>query len=227
MVEKLGELLVFDYAPNLKIVGCFHALSNRDKVDLEHLIEKSEFVAIESDEIRMRKGAKFYSAKGKLTIPPIVEENGEEMREYKISGGDYRFLRAFLDLNDRSIDELNQKIKLVEGVERNGDESEMEFSYKVSKALGKPVYLVDMPTDMILMRLCNFPSYVKIIEVLSLKTRGSHVKRVMQFMHSEREEYMLRMIEQNEGPVGLLERKGLLIVGVSHAINFYNQSRNG
>ncbi|GAG49109.1 unnamed protein product, partial [marine sediment metagenome] len=52
-----GELLVFDYAPNLKIVGTYHGAKSKHHIKvLEELIDESDFVALEYDKYRLEKG---------------------------------------------------------------------------------------------------------------------------------------------------------------------------
>ena len=58
-VFETGKLFVFDYVPNLKIVGGGHGLNEEDRGTLEELVEGSDFVAVENDRFRKKSRGNF------------------------------------------------------------------------------------------------------------------------------------------------------------------------
>ncbi|MEK6857525.1 MAG: hypothetical protein AABX39_02975, partial [Nanoarchaeota archaeon] len=85
----------------------------------------------------------------------------------------------------------------------------------------KDSYLVDQPIYIMLTKLCSMSLTEKIAHLMDFNNHNA-TGRAEEIMTSEREEYMLQEIEKREGCTILeLKRKGLLVVGYSHAVKYW------
>lgn len=212
------ELLIFDYAPNLKIVGAFHALNAQDKQDLERLITESDFVALENDEHRRLNNNG--SPDIALSIPYSPTHWDEKSQRLVTNIFDLSYLVIFTHLNRHYIASFNARGNRG----RTTGESESDFCHDVASKKNKPVYLVDIPIYLTLEKLASLNPLQKALHLLTLRfdRNSPDVKRILD---DEREDYMLRQIERHERrKIKNLRRKGLLVVGYDHAANYYGNA---
>ncbi len=212
------ELLIFDYAPNLKIVGAFHALNAQDKQDLERLITESDFVALESDEHRTLNNNKVTIV---LSIPYSPTHWDEKSQRMITNIFDLAYLSIFSYMNQYYITSLNAG----GNQRRNTEEYESDFCHDVARQKNKPVYLVDTPAYTTLEKLASLNPLQKALHLLTLLFDRENPPAVRRILADEREDYMLRQIERHERrKIKNLRRKGLLVVGYSHAANYYGNA---
>ncbi len=208
-----GDLLIFDYAPNLKIVGTHHALRASDKRILEDLITESDFTALEWDEFRSKNQEAF--------ICTSKEKRGycEEEKTFYASKLDVCLLNSLYDFCDLDV------IKDAELYGRNLEENEFDFCEKICKEQGKMAYLVDIPELIFFERLVELPIDSKLIAIISLKLLKKSTFTINKIVEDDREEYMLKEIEKYECSIQNLKRKGILVVGYTHAENYLSKMK--
>jgi len=211
-----GELVVFDYAPNLTIVGAHHCIDDRDKEELTDLVMGADFVAIESCYHRLDGF--------------IVEESmGEPFKDENALFCD-PFDKLYLDefhntlriYNERLCEFMNKST----GRNRTTRENEQRFSRRLALAEGKEVYFVDVPWIDTLHKFTQMSLEDKWGHIASAKGNlGLHIRDVRKILFSDREEYMLAEIERLESPFESLQRKGILVCGSFHALNYFDQMK--
>lgn len=218
------DLLIFNYAPNLRVVGGFHALDEEDKSILEALIDECDFVALETDEVHIKNNMN-------LTIIKSESRRGWNEKEQALCLGpfDTEYIKAYSNLNKKFLQIINtsENSPRVRDIKSN----EIQFSYNCAKQKGKDVYLVDMPKHEIMLRLCDLSIFRKIHHIwymidlecsakLGVRQLIGLCLAVENILGRDREEYMLEQIAQEEGPLEKMERKGVLVVGRNHAENY-------
>ena len=218
------ELLIFNYTPTLRIVGTYHALHNQDKENLENLIRESDFIALEYDELRKeRRGAipVSYSSTKRGYLP-------QEKTLY-VDLSNLIYLSLFCNLNHHLIKKGN--ILFAEDKQsRNTSQLEFEFAISVAKNHHKQVHLVDMPSHKLFEKLIALNFKTKLYHLKNMLTAAclSHYPpEIAQLLCLEREHYMLQQLEQiYHCPLPQIVQKGLLIVGMTHAINYYHRTQS-
>lgn len=208
-----SPLLVFNYTPNLTVVGTHHALNGDDRRTLELLVDQSDFVALEDDDVR-RKTNNTVNVRYSFTRRGYSPENGCLYVGYL----DGYYLRWVSSLNKRRNRTGNKESR------RDEKESEFSFCFDLARQRGKDVYLVDMPAYEALHRLTRLSFITKLHHLWSLYKGKDEPIKVDEIMVHQREDEMLSGTETNEVPLPLLKRKGLLVVGMTHAEN-YRQRR--
>ncbi|MBI4163261.1 MAG: hypothetical protein HY512_00230 [Candidatus Aenigmarchaeota archaeon] len=217
------DLLIFDYAPNLTIVGTYHALNDADKVAIKEIISESDFVALEFDEWRL--------ARQEGNIIPHLTRRGYSRKEAS-------FYTSFLDCVylDLLFDRLKNTIATTNGnyngelasqglQERDVHQSEFVFCERVAREMGRDVHLVDQLYKM-LSRLVALDPVMKARHLWYGTQRGMWPKPVRDIFRSMRDTDMLLGIEEKEGPIKELKRHGSLFVGRSHAVRYLNNLLN-
>ena len=101
--------------------------------------------------------------------------------------------------------------------------NEFDFVTKLAEEREKEAYLVDRSFYETFQELSKLPIKVKYQHLKSLWKVSKFPSEVDQIMCTQREQYMLDQIVGHEGPLDTLERKGFLLVGMSHAFNYHNQ----
>lgn len=211
------ELLIFDLAPKLTVVGGFHALNDEDKLILEQLVDRSDFVALESDQFRagLREDPI-------ISIDAILRNDAKVYHEkenvFNVSLVDYYYLRMFRRLNQLSIRRAN--ILSTRTGERDTSYDELEYCYDLCQKEKKRCHLVDVPVYAIEERLAQLPMATKVGHLLSYLLPSGRPKPVAQILCQEREKYMLEQIVKNEGDLNQLQSQGLFVVGRTHALNY-------
>src|SRR3989344_2197195 len=138
-----GELLIFDYAQNLKIVGTYHDLNQRDKGILEDLITKSDFVALESDENRVRNRVTPLGG-----LPSLI---------------DLYYFSTLICYHVEHIGRVNREFSPETDPRGRGPmQNEFNFCYRVAKNKSKTIYLVDWPLAYLLQELSKLPLRTKL-----------------------------------------------------------------
>ncbi|MBW2970126.1 hypothetical protein KY309_02545 [Candidatus Woesearchaeota archaeon] len=210
LVAEKGRLLAFPYSSssNLTIVGTFHALNEEDKSRLESLIDESDFVALEYDDVRLnsffdvrhRKVKTRFSREGILYCDLL----------------NALYLNVFIYLNEWTVSEHNKVV----GGGRDVDDCEFLFCHNFARKKGKRIYLVDMPNHVVAQKLMRLPFRTKIQHILSVLGANKYPDAAYDIMFRQRERYMLEEVERFEGPFENLSSKGILVVGYSHALNY-------
>lgn len=228
--NKEEELLIFNYAPNLKVVGGFHALNDEDKITLETLIDAADFVALEADEVRINNSMTL-----KITSSSTKIGWDAQVQKYYVNPIDSVFLILFSRL-------LNKYYELgnTDGcfIKRDASTNEMTFAYDYAKQKNNDVYFVDLPIYEVMSRLCSMSIFRKIHQILYLFDSCRSVQKdrrrlvgpcsfVEKILTDDRRDYMLGQIEINEGPIIQLKRKGLFIVGRTHGENYLKSLQRG
>jgi hypothetical protein len=210
-----GELLVFDYAPRLRVAGTFHSLTEQDKESLEAMINESDFVALEWDEIRHQNQGVF-----EFSTHSTKRGYDKEKEIFYIGFFDNLYLLLFIELNRLYIAGVNlfsgrMAQAGLRGIFKGGNE--FEFCYDSAKKKGKEVYLVDRPSDETIQRLIELSLKTKLSHLLSRFLFRKEPEEVKHVLGQQRDEYMLEAIVEKEGPISELTRQGLLVVGYDHA----------
>ncbi len=212
-----GNLLIFQYAPRLTIAGCFHSLDERDKSDLSRLVSDADFVALETDEIRMRCHPVFHIDLN--AEAPYVNEAGFLVVS---SNQDFLFLSEF----SRYIGQFNVSLSKYGSRRRTSWTNELEFCASLAREQGKPVHLVDLPLSATYLRLLSLSKERREACLQSRMDPLYYTSDMRDILLSFREEYMLGDIEAKEGAkIENLARNGLLVTGVYHAKNYFLQKR--
>jgi len=220
---KLGKLLVFDYVPNLKVVGTYHGLNHQDEEVLENLVQESDFVALEYDDTRMSNGCK-------TNLCPRINKRGYNPEKYElyISPLDYLCLKSFISINNRTLKLFDYLIcrKDPNITPRNFMITEFDFCIQTAERYKKDLYLVDVPIIETFTEFTKLPLSHKFRVMLG--PNGMDRSRfIKQILMDKRENHMLKQIKEKEGcPLQELERKGILVVGLSHAENYYENRPN-
>ncbi|MDP2672941.1 MAG: hypothetical protein Q8O84_03965 [Nanoarchaeota archaeon] len=210
------ELLIFDYTPKLKIVGTHHALNDSDKKTLELLVDQSDFVALEWDEFRAEKeGLEVYIRVSKKKKGYYPEDNTYYARRIDII-----FEELLGEVCNRDV---------IEGAKlsgRNVEENEFTLCQNLCREKRKNVYLVDIPELVLMDQLFAFSTKQKLLAIINLKFFKRFTYALDNLLLEERENYMLNEIEKYEGPINELKRKGILVVGYTHAENYLSKLKN-
>ena len=170
---------------------------------------ESDFVALEAD------------TRKKPTLSLIKAEKKSERRyidkkgNLHISSFDLVYLRLWKRLYVRGLKIANKNRELIIG--------ENEFSFCIHKAeeYGKDVYFVDIPLEESVRNLVALPIHVKLAYLWLLYTCNG-MPREANRNENYRENKILEGIIKREGHVDDLSRQGLLVVGITHAVNYYN-----
>lgn len=222
-IEDLnGEHLVFEYRPNLTIFGGYHSLNDSDRQTLNQLVQESDFVAIESDKRRISDNPAEPAGVGCLRY----FKRGYNPVKDEFYLGIFQ-IPFFMALNKGLMEHApnsNRTITNKTGVKRDTAQSELEFSYQRARTYGKDVHLVDMPAGILASEVLRFPIKDK-LEIWRLIRSGTinGNQRLDRLLEQDRENYMLARLFEHEGRLDNLAergRKGLLVVGLSHAINY-------
>ena len=219
LFETPSGLLIFDYTPNLTIVGTTHAVSPDIKRDLDEIISESDFVAVEYDDLRRRK-----RGVAQYTLWFHTSGYNPETHRLYVNLLDAVFLELLCAANGIRIRIENHRLMLDQGEL----EFQSEFLYCIEKAeaMGKNAYMVDMPIFETLGMLVQMPMKTKFETVLT-HARGKPLPEAAgTIIETRREQYMLDRIEECEGPLSELQRKGVLIVGLSHAENYAKRMKS-
>jgi hypothetical protein len=218
--ELAGELLIFEYSPKLVIVGTYHSLCEEDKRTLDGLIEENDFVALELDEHRV---ANNYGVKVMMELFP-------KKRGYDTDDGSFHYNpvdAAYLYLQDhltaRRTLRINEKIAADYGVSRDTEQDEFLYCLEKARSLGKDTYLVDMPLQVRLEKLADLPAAAKIMHIASLVRGMEEPFLVRHLLRTEREDLMLQNIAAVEGNLSYNHRRGILVVGGTHAVNYFTR----
>lgn len=212
-----GIGFVFDYVPNLTVVGTSHRMDNQERDLLNSLIDEAEFVAVESDEYRIKNNnnIKIRTSKNKRGFVP-------ERNELYLWWLHRLFINIKFGIYNEYLDENS-------GPKRDNTIDEMGFSYETAINQGKDVYVVDVPIYKTIKDMCyktslkdKAKSILTVISDFNLREPES----INDIIIKNREEFMLEEIEKHEGPLEKLSRKGLLVVGGTHAINYYKSKIN-
>jgi hypothetical protein len=209
--EILDRMRVVEYAPNLRIAGTLHSLTVEEKTTLEKLIDESDFVAVEWDKYRRRDSNTLGLAFGE-------ERRGWDRDSNIVSCSlfDALYFSFFLELLNVNIVKANREMKrgLVNGV---GCMKSMDFCCDYADKKSKDTYLVDMPLGALAQRLFELPGGIKLRHLWAMMRRNGWPAEVDYIVVKERNQVMLSGIEEREGPIMGLKRKGLLVVGLEHA----------
>ena len=211
MTKNSKELLIFNYAPNLKVVGTFHSLNDQDKRTLEHLVDESDFVALEWDEFRS-------NANGRFFLLYSEDKKNFSTDEEAVYCGYWDFI-YLITLRRATVREIKKDCKKEE---RDCEQDEFTFCEKLCKTREKDVYLVDQPINITYEKMCSLPFKDKILELINHTFKTRFKTQYDCIVIDDRNEYMLQEIERNEECSILeLKRKGLLVVGYSHAVKYW------
>jgi len=231
---KNADLLIFDYAPKLKIAGTFHSLSDSDKQTLEKMIDESDFVAVEYDKYRFYGDDFTFMHKNKRDANK--KENKEQNIVYvpkkqNVVYTDFlekSYVNIFLLLNSLAIQQNVEIVNEMSENERDVDGNDMEFCFFNALQNGKRAYMVDIPM---------YKTLQMLVDELSLKEKVKHIASLIfgeapfekadDILDTRREKYMLDAIEREEGcPISELDRNSLLVVGYTHAYNYLNSLKD-
>lgn len=203
-------MIVFDYAPNLKIAGTYHSLTEEEKQTLELYIEESDFVALEWDLGRHNEE----NVEIKLATADKMEYSESEGKLYA-SFWNCLYCILHESLSSYRIRKLNKRYGREDQVVQW---NEFEYCHAYSKERGKDVHLVDIPHYQLLEKLVDeLKWHEKIRDLLSYFGICKTPPNADKIMITFRNQRMLENIEKLEGPIDELKRKGILIVGYSHA----------
>ncbi|MBI2662670.1 hypothetical protein HYX11_04390 [Candidatus Woesearchaeota archaeon] len=223
------ELLIFDYTPTLRIIGTYHALHNQDRENLENLIRVSDFISLEYDELRKER-------RGAIPISYSPTKRGYFPQEKTLYVGlsNLIYLSLFCHLNHHLIKKGN--ILFAEDKQsRNTSQLEFEFAINIAKKYHKQVHLVDMPSHKLFEKLIALDFETKLSHLKSMLNAdclSNYPPEIAKLLCSEREHYMLQQLENiYHCPLPRIDQKGLLIVGMTHALHYYqslqeNNQRN-
>jgi hypothetical protein len=212
IIQNKGNLLVFDLAEKLKVVGTYHALNQKDKEELERLVDTSDFIACEgwTSDVDEPEG---------IPIPfARALKYHKKMNVYTCNYLDSLYTDWFLRLANKNIKKSNERILELTGVARDLKEKEFEFCRKLAKEKNKEFYTVDLPFHDMLAYLLNQSKSEKIRQMLG-RDNGTFEKRWRE-LRKLRERTMLERIAEREGPISQLKRQGLFSTGYSHAVNY-------
>lgn len=215
------SMLVFDYAPKLRIAGAYHSLNNDDRAILSRFVDESDFVALETDNHRMNGTLKLTVGQGRKKY-----QRGDN--SLCVTRLDTFYLRALLRLQSRYnkfvVSEYNSMLA-DECESRTGEEDEFWFCDRLAREKGKDVYYVDdvlgLWAEIIKLDAITKVRYLQFL--LRMCDEPNCVKKIIEDM---REIDMLSEIERLEGkPIEQLERGGLLVTGKTHAMNYLHSLR--
>jgi len=216
--------LVFDYTPNLRIVGTYHALNERDKAMLTELVEQSDFVALEYDKWRL-------AGKDENLIPHFWKRgyNPQEGVFY-VSPFDFIYLDLFrhdvadgIESGSRKFDEVRTEDGSAESRDkRDPKQNEFKFCIDVANRLGKDVHFVD-PLYKLFEDLVALDPIMKLRHMWYFGSCERQPKPVRNIIGSHRDVRMLNGVEEKEGPIKDLKRRGTLFAGLDHAVSYLEE----
>ncbi len=212
------ELIIFDFAPKLKVVGGYHALNDDDRKILDGVVGESDFVALEYDHTRKDNQSRF-----EVEVDPHQESVLCQGNTIYANPENAAYFTLLMSLHSGALEAVNQQLANGRAV-RNTNENEIAYCLEAANRLGKSVHLVDMPFPELLSRLSRLSLATKIDHLCSALNVRENPPEVDRILLMEREDYMLADIARKEGcPLEALTRRGVLVTGATHAKNLYER----
>ena len=191
--------------PNLTIVGTYHGLNREDKIELHRIVDSVDYVAIEWDGIRDNPDWKDTHVHVQALNHPECVDNHLYlgMTDWVL----YQKLVQKIETVNKSV--ANQTGRIFNPYDIDGNE--YLYVKHLCNSQNKPCYPVDQPITM---------TFKRIITAFHRHRQGE--KLDIYDLH-ERNNYMLRKLEEAVGPLKTSSLKGALLVGAAHIEPFYEE----